>query len=392
MIPRDAESTLRTLASGFPVVAVTGPRQSGKSTLVRAIFNDRPYVSLEDPDRREFATDDPRGFLGQFSQGAILDEVQRCPDLFSYIQGHVDRKGRLGEWVLTGSQQFGMMSAVTQSLAGRVGMLALLPFGLSELKAVQKVPETLDQLLWKGAYPPLYDRPVEPAMWYGSYVQTYLERDVRQLLDVRDLTLFQRFLRLLAGRTGQLLNQSALADETGVSHNTIREWTSVLEASYIIHRLPPHHRNFNKRLVKTPKVYFLDTGLAAWLLGIETAQQLATHPLRGALFETWVVSEYLKARWNRGLPSNLSFWRDRSGREVDLVIDKGVKLRPVEIKSGATVSRDAFRGLERWCELAGTEATKPTLIYGGTEARVQRDIEVLPWSDLAGDASYAGAC
>ena len=201
-------------------------------------------------------------------------------------------------------------------------------------------------------------------MWYGSYVQTYLERDVRQLLDVRDLTLFQRFLRLLAGRTGQLLNQSALADETGVSHNTIREWTSVLEASYIIHRLPPHHRNFKKRLVKTPKVYFLDAGLAAWLLGIKTAQQLATHPLRGALFEAWVVSEYLKARWNRGLPSNLSFWRDRSGREVDLVIDNGVKLWPVEIKSGATVSRDAFRGLERWCfagSSVGVNLPAPTL-------------------------------
>ncbi|MBY8965966.1 DUF4143 domain-containing protein [Algiphilus sp. NNCM1] len=308
--------------------------------------------------------------------------MQRCPDLFSYLQGIIDRSGRLGEWVLTGSQQFGMVSAVTQSLAGRVGMLALLPFAAAELVESNVLPVSLDETLWKGSYPPLFDRPVQPTAWYGSYVQTYLERDVRQLLEVRDLALFQRFLRLVAGRTGQLLNHSALADETGVSHNTIREWVSVLEASYIIHRLPPHHRNFNKRLVKAPKLHVLDSGLACWLLGIHEPAQLTNHPLRGALFESWVVSEHLKAGWNRALPSNLTFWRDRGGAEVDLLIDRGGRLQPVEIKSGATLSKDSFHGLERWSALAGEAAEAPRLVYGGAEHRQQRGIKVVSWRNV----------
>lgn len=383
MITRDAEDTLRELAAGFPVVGITGPRQSGKTTLARAVFPDKPYVSLEDPDTREHAGGDPRGFLAAYPDGAVLDEVQRCPDLFSYLQGVVDREGSPGKFVLTGSQQFGMVSAITQSLAGRVGLLALLPFSLAELERGGVVPGHVDELLWRGGYPPIHDRPVDPALWYGSYVQTYLERDVRQQIQVRDLDLFQRFLRLCAGRTGQLLNLSALGDEAGVSHNTARAWLSVLEASYIIHRLPPHHRNFNKRLVKTPKLHFLDPGLAAWLMGIEEPGQLAVHPLRGALFESWVVAEHLKARFNRGRPSNLAFWRDRHGQEVDLVLEQGGLLQPVEIKAGATVSRDAFRGLERWRELAGEAATDPVLVYAGEEGRKQRGVQVMPWRGLA---------
>lgn len=384
MIPRNAESALRELAAGFPVVGITGPRQSGKTTLARAVFKDKPYVSLEYPDVRESATDDPRGFLDNYPQGAVLDEAQRCPQLFSYLQGRVDAAGTPGQFILTGSQQFGMVSAITQSLAGRVGLLALLPFALSELQRVARIPSSINELLWQGSYPPVYDRPVTPTAWYGSYVQTYLERDVRQLIQVRDLTLFQRFLRLCAGRTGQLLNQSALADETGVSHNTVREWVSVLEASYLIHRLPPQHRNFNKRLVKTPKLYFVDVGLTAWLLGIETPDQVATHPLRGALFETWVVGEFLKSRFNRGLASNLTFWRDHRGQEVDLVLEQAGKLQPIEIKAGATVNREAFKGLARWQELAGETAIEPQLIYAGVESRRQRNIAVRPWRELAG--------
>lgn len=383
MIPRDAHTILQTFAAGFPIVGITGPRQSGKTTLARAVFGDRPYASLEDPDTRAFATDDPRGFLKGFPDGAVLDEVQRCPSLFSYLQTRVDQTGRCGEFVLTGSQQFGMVSAITQSLAGRAGLLALLPFALSELRQADRVPTSVDEALWRGAYPPVHDRPVEPSIWYSNYVQTYLERDVRQLIQVRDLTQFQRFLRLCAGRTGQLLNQSALADETGVSHNTIREWLSVLEASYIIHRLPPQHRNFNKRLVKTPKLYFIDTGLAAWLLGIETASQLASHPLRGELFETWVVGEYLKHRFNGGRPSNLTFWRDRHGHEVDLLVETGDRLQPIEIKAGATVHRDAFKGLRRWLELAGGSAANPVLIYAGDQRQQRQGIAVRPWHDLA---------
>lgn len=383
MIPRDAHTTLQTFAAGFPIVGITGPRQSGKTTLARAVFDDRPYASLEDPDTRAFATDDPRGFLKGFPDGAVLDEVQRCPSLFSYLQTRVDQTGRCGEFVLTGSQQFGMVSAITQSLAGRAGLLALLPFALSELRQADRVPTSVDEALWRGAYPPVHDRPVEPSIWYSNYVQTYLERDVRQLIQVRDLTQFQRFLRLCAGRTGQLLNQSALADETGVSHNTIREWLSVLEASYIIHRLPPQHRNFNKRLVKTPKLYFIDTGLAAWLLGIETASQLTSHPLRGELFETWVVGEYLKHRFNGGHPSNLTFWRDRQGHEVDLLVETGDRLQPIEIKAGATVHRDSFKGLRRWLELAGGSAANPALIYAGDQRQQRQGIAVRPWRDLA---------
>lgn len=383
MIPRDAQTTLQTFAAGFPIVGITGPRQSGKTTLARAVFGDRPYASLEDPDTRAFATDDPRGFLKGFPDGAVLAEVQRCPSLFSYLQTRVDQTGRCGEFVLTGSQQFGMVSAITQSLVGRAGLLALLPFALSELRQADRVPTSVDEALWRGAYPPVHDRPVEPSIWYSNYVQTYLERDVRQLIQVRDLTQFQRFLRLCAGRTGQLLNQSALADETGVSHNTIREWLSVLEASYIIHRLPPQHRNFNKRLVKTPKLYFIDTGLAAWLLGIETASQLASHPLRGELFETWVVGEYLKHRFNGGHPSNLTFWRDRHGHEVDLLVETGDRLQPIEIKAGATVHRDSFKGLRRWLELAGGSAANPALIYAGDQRQQRQGIAVRPWHDLA---------
>lgn len=387
MIPRDAHTTLETFAAGFPIVGITGPRQSGKTTLARAVFNDRPYASLEDPDTRAFAIEDPRGFLDGFPGGAILDEVQRCPSLFSYLQTRVDQTGRNGEFILTGSQQFGMVSAITQSLAGRAGLLALLPFALSELGRVGRVPPSVDDAVWRGAYPPVHDRPIDPSIWYSNYVQTYLERDVHQLIQVRDLAQFQRFVRLCAGRTGQLLNQSALADETGVSHNTIREWLSVLEASYIIHRLPPQHRNFNKRLVKTPKLYFVDTGLAAWLLGIETVDQLSTHPLRGELFETWVVSEHLKYRFNAGRASNLTFWRDRHGHEVDLLVEKGDRLQPIEIKAGATVHPDAFRGLLRWLELAGDRATAPELIYAGDRRHQRHNIAVRPWRDVAEPAS-----
>ena len=399
MITRQATQTLEQLAATFPAVAVTGPRQSGKSTLVRAVFADRPYVSLEDLDQREFAREDPRGFLARYPDGAVLDEVQHCPGLFSYLQTRMDQSGRLGEWLLTGSQQFGVHSAVSQSLAGRVGMLTLLPFSLGEVEAADGlrndcdagadasvlagVDANPDAWLFRGGYPPVHDRPVDPTIWYGSYVQTYLERDVRQLLQIRDLSQFQLFMRLVAGRTGQLLNQSALGDAVGVSHNTIREWLSVLEASYVIHRLPPHHRNFNKRVVKTPKLFMLDTGLACWLLGIETPEQLATHPLRGELFETAVVAEFLKQRLNQGRRANLAFWRDRGGREVDLVVDRAGILDPIEIKAGATLSGRAFTGLERWCAIAGHEAGQPMVVYGGTDDREQRGVRVMSWRRLA---------
>lgn len=381
-IPREAEATLRHLVRGYPVVAVTGPRQSGKSTLVRHAFPSRPYVSLEDPDEREFAESDPRGFLDRLAEGAILDEAQRCPVLFSYLQTRVDERRRPGQFILTGSQQFGLLSGITQSLAGRVALLVLLPMTRGELRRAGKAADRLEEALFQGAYPPIFDRDLEPRPWYGNYVRTYLERDVRQLVNVRDLTVFQRFLRLCAGRTGQLLNLSSLASDAGVTHNTARAWISVLEASYIVHLLPPHHRNFNKRLVRTPKLYFLDTGLAAWLLGIQDPGQLATHPLRGALFETWVIAELLKTRFNAGETSSLYFWRDRSGHEIDLLIEQGTRLTPVEIKAGQTLNRDCFRGLEFWRKLAGDEAGPAWLIHGGDARQVRAGIEAVPWKEM----------
>lgn len=383
-IARTAEHTFLELLQQYPVIAVTGPRQSGKTTLVRHACPEKPYVLLEDLDTRQFAQDDPRGFLAQFPDGAIFDEIQRCPDLFSYLQGIVDRDRRSGLFVLTGSQQFTLRSEISQSLAGRVALLPLLPFSLDALNRSGLVPETLPEMLWKGGYPPLYDRGYDPTLWHGNYVRTYLERDVRQLINVRDLATFQRFLRLCAGRTGQLVNLSSLAGDCGITHNTAKAWLTVLEASYVIHLLQPHHQNFNKRLVKTPKLYFHDTGLAAWLLGVQKPEQLALHPLFGALFETWVISECLKTRFHRALETNLFFWRDRSGHEVDLLVDQVERLIPVEIKSGQTVAADFLRPVRRWQELAGHQSGNPVLVYGGSQRQQRSDCQIVPWRELPG--------
>lgn len=383
MLNRSSTSTALRLAQGFPVLAITGPRQSGKTTLARTLFSGKPYVSLEDPEERAFAADDPRGFLARFPQGAILDEVQRCPDLFSYLQGVVDTRRRMGEFILTGSQQFGLMSSISQSLAGRVGLLQLLPFSLAELQAGNVLPASLDEVLLQGCYPPLYDRPVAPGDWFPNYVSTYLERDVRQLLAVRDLSLFQRFLKMCAARSGQLLNLSALAADCGISHVTAREWLTVLEASYIVFLLRPYHRNFGKRLVKMPKLYFLDTGLMAYLLGIRDAGSLAIHASRGALFEALVVSEWVKRQFNAGQPAELYFWRDNVGLEVDLLVPHGNQFMPVEIKSGATFSSDWTASLRKLSALFGDAALPPGIIYGG-EGQYERDgCIVAGWRALA---------
>ena len=391
LIQRHAEATLLQLTSEYPVVAVTGPRQSGKTTLVRKAFPDKPYVSLEDLDERQFATDDPRGFLSRYPDGAILDEVQRCPGLFSYLQTRLDQAKKKGLFVLTGSQQFNLLTGITQSLAGRVALIPLLPFALGELQAAKMAPKKLSELLFRGLYPPIYDGQQQAGIWYGNYMRTYIERDVRQMINVQDLSAFQRFVRMCAGRTGQLTNLSALASDCGVTHNTAKAWLSVLQASYIVHLLQPHHRNFAKRLVKTPKLYFYDTGLACWLLGIRAPAQLDAHAQRGALFETWAVGELLKARYNRGLKSNLYFWRDRSGNEVDVLIDEGDKLAPVEIKAGQTVSSDYFRGLDRWQAMAKEISGKPWLLYGGDKAQTRLGCNVVPWAEIGSLAGQLAA-
>jgi predicted AAA+ superfamily ATPase len=382
MIPRKAENTLLEMAKGYYVLVVTGPRQSGKTTLVRHLFRDKEYVTLEDPDEREFAEQDPKRFLARFPDGAVLDEVQRCPDLFSYLQGRVDQDRIPGQFVLTGSQQFGLISRITQSLAGRAGLLELLPFSLAELREAGCDPVTVDELLFNGLYPPLYDRPLLPTNWYKSYVLTYVERDVRQILAVKDLSCFQRFIRMCAARTGQLLNLSNMAGDCGITHNTAKAWISVLEASYIIFLLRPHFSNYNKRLVKTPKLYFADTGLAAWLLGIRDTDQLSIHPSRGPLFENWVIIELTKILYNQGRESNLFFWRDNSGNEIDVIRDCETRLFPVEIKSGQTVRQEAFAGLKKWLTLAGDDAGTAALCYGGNDAYVRSGVSVIPWQEI----------
>jgi uncharacterized protein len=390
-IPRQAEATVRKLAEGYPVVAVTGPRQSGKTTLVRGMFEDRPFVSLEDLDERQLATDDPRAFLARYPDGAVLDEVQRAPELFSYLQTIVDRDGRTGLFVLTGSQQFDLLSGITQSLAGRAALVRLLPFTLDELQEEKVAPESLEDLLFQGLYPPIHDRRLDPTIWYGNYVRTYVERDVRQMINVRDLSAFQRFVRMCAGRCGQLLNLTSLGNDCGITHNTAKAWLSVLEASYIVHLLRPHHRSFDKRLVKSPKLYFHDPGLAAWLLGIRSPEQLATHPLRGPLFEGWVVSELLKGLYNSALEENLYHWRDQAGLEVDVLIDRGTELVPVEAKSGQTVNHDFFTALGRWRSIAGEAAAeRGWLVYGGDRSESRSEVEVVPWRRI-GELSAVAA-
>lgn len=381
MIPRQATDTLVRLAQGFPVLAITGPRQSGKTTLARAVFAAKPYVSLENPEQREFAQTDPQRFLARFTQGAILDEVQRCPALLSWLQQLVDERALMGDFILTGSAQFDLMAGITQSLAGRVGRVELLPLSGAELGA-QLLPDTLDALLLKGGYPALYDRTLAPTDWFPNYVATYLERDVRQLVAVHDLNQFHRFVKMCAARSGQLLNLAALGADCGISAVTAAKWLSVLETSYLVLRLPPYHRNFGKRLVKTPKLYFLDVGLMAWLLGLRDTTTLATHAARGALFETWVVSELLKQRFNAGQSAELFFWRDSVGHEVDVVFETAQGVQAIEIKSGSTVASDWPQAALKWAQLSSTSLA-PQIIYGGTDRYTRQGCEVSGWREFA---------
>lgn len=380
MINRSATATLRQLATWYPAVALTGPRQAGKTTLARAVFRGKPYRSLEDLDQREFAMSDPRGFLAQFPDGAILDEVQRTPELFSYLQTRLDEDRRMGLFILTGSQQFGLNQAISQSLAGRVGYLHLLPFTHTELSAGY-APASPEAMLLQGFYPPVFDRGIPPHVWYADYVTTYIERDLRQLINVRDLAAFQRFLRMCAARTGQLLNLSALAADCGITHNTAKSWISILQASYLVALLPPWHRNLGKRLVKTPKLYFLDTGLAAWLAGVHKVDDLKLGALRGPLFETWVVSEFTKHLCNHALPNRLYFWRDSVGNEVDLLVEQGPEMAfPIECKAGQTVAADWFKPLQDFCKTTGAPGS--ALIYGGQTNQPRSQTQVFGWESM----------
>jgi predicted AAA+ superfamily ATPase len=386
MIPRHAAPRLLRLLQGFPIVTVTGPRQSGKTTLVRQLLTDKPYVSLEAPAQREFARSQPAEFLLQFSQGAVIDEAQNAPELLSEMQGVVDASGTMGQFVLTGSHNLSLLSSVTQSLAGRTALVELLPLSIAELRDADLLNAAYPDQMVKGFYPALYDRPLDPHEWLQSYLVTYAERDARGIAAIQDLGAFQRFLKLTAARTGQLLNMQSLASDAGISDKTAKHWLSILETCYLIHFVRPHFANFGKRLTKSPKIYVTDVGLACALLGIETASQVQNHPLRGALFETMVVNEFLKSRCNAGTRAPLYFWRDNIGTEVDLILERGNELAAVEIKSGITVASDAFGNLRKWQKYAqergNFSAIYPGLVYGGSTRYTREGADVMPWSGL----------
>lgn len=396
MIKRTLEPVLKAAARRYPVVTLTGPRQSGKTTLVRERFSKHAYVSLENPDDRAYALEDPRGFLGQFEGGVVLDEVQRTPELFSYIQGIVDERKQPGHFILTGSQNFLLMEKISQSLAGRTTVLHLLPFSRGELlarKAMdldtvgERLPrrkqgeEDLADVLFTGFFPRIHDNRLPPQDWLRNYYQTYVERDVRSLINVGDIEAFGRFVRLCAGRSGQLLNISSLGADCGVSHATAQRWLSVLESSFLVYLLRPHFRNFSKRLVKSPKLYFLDTGLLCYLLRIRTAEDLRSHALRGAIFETFVVGEALKASMHQGREPDVYFWRDSAGHELDLILDRGETLVPIEIKSGETVASDFFKGIDYWRTLAEQADAPAALVYGGDKNALRKGTAVYSWRD-----------
>lgn len=394
MYERHLGALVKEAATQYPIVAVTGPRQSGKTTLCRALFPDYAYVNLEKPDTREFAIGDPNGFLAQFKKPVIIDEAQRAPDLFSYIMVLADERGRVGEFVLTGSQNFHLQDAISQSLAGRCATLRLLPLSRREIAALPNqdvfrvkqwpAPEPTTQnvfeQVFRGGYPPIHDRKIKPSNWLAQYTQSYLERDVRSLINVGDLATFEKFLRLAAGRTGQILNMDSLATDVGVSPVTVKRWLSLLLASYVAFELRPHQKNFNKRLVKSPKLYFYDTGLVCYLLNIRSPESLELHSQRGAIFETWVVAEMFKACWNAGVEPPLYYWRDSQGHEVDLLVEDGEDLFPVEIKSGQTVNGSMFAGLDYWRKLSG--CPDGMLCYAGGESYSRNSVSVKSWEAI----------
>lgn len=381
MIDRILKDKLVQLAGKFPLVSVTGPRQSGKTTLIKSVFPNYEYTSLEDPDVRLHAAEDPRTFLAS-SERMIIDEIQRVPELFSYIQTITDKSGLTGQFIISGSQSFLLNERISQSLAGRVAILNLLPFSLSELKEVSRSYSSYEEQIYTGFYPRLYDQQIDPLDFYPNYLQTYIERDVRLLKNIHDLNLFVRFMKLLAGRTGQLINLTSLSNDAGITVNTVKSWLSVLETSFIIFLLQPHHKNFNKRLVKTPKLYFHDTGLACSLLNLESAEQLKSHYLLGGLFENYVLSELVKNRYNLGKRNNCYFWRDNKGMEIDCIIDTGDKLVPIEIKAGRTFTSDYFKNIKYYKGLSDNLSDEPIVVYGGEKSRQTSNGKLVAWNQV----------
>lgn len=386
MIPRRLTATLLALAGFYPIVVVTGPRQAGKTTLCRAAFPDKAYVSLEALDTREFAQTDPRGFLAEYRHGAVIDEIQQAPGLASYLQTEVDERPDPGRFILTGSQHFGISQTISQSLAGRCGLLALLAPDWNELRQFPSAPDDLYTLLWQGSYPRIYDRNIPAMQWLADYTATYVQRDVRQVVNVGDLLAFSTFIKLCAGRTAQEINLSTLGNDAGVSHNTARAWLSILETSYLVYRLPAWHANIRKQVVKAPKLHFFDSGLVCYLLNIREPEQLRHHPLRGAIFESWVVSEIYKAQVHRGEQPNLYHYRESRGLEMDVMVDLGDRLCAIEVKSAATVAPDFFKGFSPFAErIRGTglpSRIDNVVVYGGDSSQTRSLAKCLVWKDV----------
>jgi hypothetical protein len=383
-IQRKIAPRLKKLATQFPVLGVLGPRQSGKTTLVRALFPHHRYVNLEELDTRRFAAEDPRRFLATLEDGpgVILDEIRRVPELLSYIQVAVDEKQKPGFFILTGSENILLSQHIAQTLAGRIAIITLLPLSIEELQEAELLPPNMEEAIFRGFYPSLYAKPVEPREWIQSYIQTYVERDIRHLKQITDLSTFQKFLQLCAGRIGQLLDLSSIGSDCGITAHTVRSWLSVLEATYVVFLLHPHHKNFSKRMIKTPKLYFYDSAIACQLLSIRSPQDLTTHYLRGGLFESMVLSDLFKQRFNAGLLPDLYFWRDKSGNEIDGILEQGSTLTPIEIKSGETLSSDFFANLVKWNQLSGNDPANSYVVYGGHEKQVRSQGVALGWSQL----------
>lgn len=381
MVRRTAEKLLKVYSRQFRALAVVGPRQSGKTTLVRMAFPGKPYVSLENPDERRQADSDPRGFLNRYKNGAIIDEAQRVPELFSYLQQILDETGKEGLFVLTGSNNFLLQQSITQSLAGRIGYIDLFPLSLSEINSFGNKERSTDELIHTGCYPELYDKKRSPGIWYPAYIRTYVERDVKQLRNIDNTLLFTRFLQLCAGRIGQQLSVSALSNECGIDVKTVNSWLGILQSSFIVFLLPPHYRNFNKRVVKTPKLYFTDTGLACSLLGIREVKELANSHFRGALFENYVITELFKLKYNTGSQTSFYFWRDNKGVEVDLLLDDGKKLFPMEIKSSQTFREEYLKPMLQWNAYSKNKGG--LMVYDGEQEFLRNDkIKLMNWRNI----------
>lgn len=373
---------LLRLAKQYPVVTMTGPRQSGKTTLCQTVFPGFGYSNLEDLSAREFATDDPKGYLAQFPNGAILDEIQRAPNLPSYIQGIVDETNNPGQFILTGSQQFEVTNAINQSLAGRTAIVKLLPLAYQELYN-QSSSKDLAEVIYSGFYPRIFNNNLNPSEAMAFYLATYVERDIRTLINIKNLAVFERFLKVCATQIGQLLNYTTIANDCGIDINTVKSWLSVLEASYIIFRVQPHYKHFRKRLTKSSKLYFYDIGLVSYLLGITKPEHVTSHPQKGLLFENFIICEFIKNCYNNVKDNNIYFFRDHVGNEIDMILDYGNQFYSVEIKSAKTISNDFFKGLNFYKELAGKTNQRQFIVYAGEESYKMKGVEIYSYKDLA---------